>query len=134
LNREDVEVQRIRVDRRVSEPEESRQEGDWLIIPVMEEVFVVEKHLMVTEEIRIRKRLMTEDAEVREIVRRERATVEDTRVPRDPLLTEAVLPGGRPGPIGDPGTRNDVATRGDQADGDDARWEQLHREIRDADR
>jgi len=134
LNREDVEVQRIRVDRRVSEPEESRQEGDWLIIPVMEEVFVVEKHLMVAEEIRIRKQLVTEDAEVRDIVRRERAAVEDTRVPRDPLLTEAVLPGGRPEPIDEPASRHDVTPRGEQAEENDARWEQLHREIREADR
>lgn len=134
LNREDVEVQRIRVDRRVSEPEESRQEGDWLIIPVMEEVFVIEKHLMVAEEIRIRKQLVTEDAEVRDTVRRERAAVEDTRVPRDSLLTRAELPGSRPGPIDDPGIQHDVRARGEQADEDDAGWEQLHREIREADR
>jgi len=134
LNREDVEVERVRVDRRVSEPQESRQEGDWLIIPVMEEVFVVEKHLMVTEEIRIRKRLVTEEAEVRETVRRERATVEDTRVPRDPLLPDAVPPGSRPASTGDPGAVDSRAPRRERAAGDAARWEQLHQEIRDADR
>jgi uncharacterized protein (TIGR02271 family) len=134
LNREDVEVQRVRVDRRVTEPETSRQEGDWLIIPVMEEVFVVEKHLMVTEEIRIRKRLVTEEAEVRETVRRERATVEDTRVPRAPLITETVMPGSRPDPTRHQATANDVAPSTVGPSGDDAAWEELHREIRDTGR
>src|SRR5688572_2664712 len=36
LDREDVEVQRLRVDRPVTEPEQRRQEGDWLVIPIME--------------------------------------------------------------------------------------------------
>jgi len=36
LNREDVDVQRIRVDRRGAEPEPTRQDGGWLIIPPME--------------------------------------------------------------------------------------------------
>jgi len=134
LNREDVEVERIRVDRRVTEPEESRQDGDWLVIPVMEEVFVVEKHLMVTEEIRIRKRLVTEEAEVRETVRRERATVEDTRVPRAPLITEPVMPGARPDPTRAQATANDAAPSAAGPNGDDAAWEQLHQEIRDAGR
>jgi uncharacterized protein (TIGR02271 family) len=134
LNREDVEVQRIRVDRRVTEPEVSRQEGDWLIIPVMEEVFVVEKHLMVTEEIRIRKQLVTEDAEVRETVRRERATVEDTRVPRAPLLAETAMRRDRQEPRPGPVAADESAPPEARAQGDDAAWEQLHREIRDAGR
>ncbi len=134
LNREDVQVERIRVDRRVTEPEEARQEDDWLIIPVMEEVFVVEKHLMVTEEIRIRKQLVTREAEVRETVRRERVTVEDTRVPHDPLLTETVMPGSHPDQTPGPSASNDIARTGSEAHGDDPAWERLQREIRDASR
>ena len=128
LNREDVQIERVRVDRRVTEPEQQRQEGEWLIIPIMEEVFVVEKHLMVTEEIRIRKQLVTEEGEVRETVRRERAAVEDTRVPLKPLITEPVMSRSDASPRREASTANDVATT------DDAAWEELHREIRDADR
>jgi uncharacterized protein (TIGR02271 family) len=79
LSHEVVEVERVRVNRPVSAPEERRQEGDWLIIPIMEEVLVVQKQLMVTEEIRIRKQRVTEEHEVRETVLHERATIEDTR-------------------------------------------------------
>jgi len=127
LNREDVEVQRVRVDRRVAEPEQQRLEDDWLVIPIMEEVFVVENHLMVTEEIRIRKRLVTEEGEVREVVRRERATIEDTRVPRTPLLNESG--------VSVPQVARARAARsdGDSSDPEDEAWERLHREIRDAD-
>lgn len=120
LDREDVEIQRLRVDRPVSEPEQRRQEGDWLIIPIMEEVFVVQKQLLVREEIRIRKRLVAEEHEVRETIRRERATIEDTR--------PAPAPGRTPAPDREPAR----AATG-RADGDDA-WETLHREIREADR
>jgi uncharacterized protein (TIGR02271 family) len=134
LNREDVQVERVRVDRRVTEPEVSRQEGEWLVIPIMEEVFVVEKHLMVTEEIRIRKRLVTEEAEVRDTVRREHATVEDTRVPRTPLLTEPVMPRADAdrAPEREAPTGNEAAPRGARGNSDDSAWDRLHQEIRDA--
>jgi uncharacterized protein (TIGR02271 family) len=110
LAREDVEIERIRVNRPIEAPEQRRQEGDWLVIPIMEEVFVVQKQLMVTEEIRIRKHLVTEEREVRETIRRERASVEDTRD------AEAM-----------PASRRATTER----DGDDDAWEALHREVRD---
>lgn len=128
LNREDVQVERIRVDRRVTAPEEQRMEGEWLVIPIMEEVYVVEKHLMVTEEIRIRKRLVTEEGEIRETVRRERASIEDTRVPLSPLLPEAVMPKSGTPPVRSAADVDEAATS------DDAAWEHLHREIQDAGR
>jgi uncharacterized protein (TIGR02271 family) len=112
LAREDVQIERIRVNRPVDAPEQRREEGEWLVIPIMEEVFVVQKQLMVTEEIRIRKHLVTEEHEVRETIRRERASIEDTRP------AEAMPSSRRPG-----------AARVD----DDA-WTELHREVRDAGR
>jgi uncharacterized protein (TIGR02271 family) len=107
LNREEVEIERVRVNRRVTVPEERRQEGDWLVIPVMEEVVVVEKQLIVTEEIRIRKYLVTEDRELRETVRREHASIDDTRAPTPRTPT----------------SNTDAA-------GGDAAWDELHAEIR----
>lgn len=77
---EEVEVERVRVRRNVAVPEQPREEGEWLVIPVMEEVIVVQKQLVVVEEIRIRKQPVTGQQEVRETVRRERVSVEDRRI------------------------------------------------------
>ena len=55
----------------------SRVEGDWYVVPVMEEVLVVRKQLMLKEEVRIRRRPVTEAQEVRETLRRERVELED---------------------------------------------------------
>jgi stress response protein YsnF len=52
-----------------------------MIIPVMREVLVVQKQLMLAEEIRIRKREVTEEQEVRELVRHERVELEDASAP-----------------------------------------------------
>jgi hypothetical protein len=46
----------VQIDRIVAEPPVQRQEGDTLILPVVEEVLVVEKRLMLREEIRITRR------------------------------------------------------------------------------
>ncbi|CAN5171000.1 hypothetical protein BH11PSE11_BH11PSE11_18590 [soil metagenome] len=52
---EDIEVERIAVDRSLpaGETPAARQEGDTLIVPVLEEVLVVEKRLRLKEEIHI---------------------------------------------------------------------------------
>lgn len=56
------EVEKVRVDRILDGPVNERREGDVLILPVVEEVWVIEKKLMLREEIRIRrqKRPVTE--------------------------------------------------------------------------
>ncbi len=46
-------IERVKVERLIQEPVSQRQEGDTLILPVVEEVLVVEKRLMLREEIRI---------------------------------------------------------------------------------
>jgi len=53
LLRADVQVERVPIGRIVAEAPASRQEGDTLIVPIMEEVLVVEKRLMLKEEVRI---------------------------------------------------------------------------------
>ena len=92
LTHEEVQVERIRVNRPVAAPEERRQEGEWLVIPIMEETIVIRKQLVVVEEIRIRKHRVTEQREGHETVRRERASIEDTRAqassaPQSPART-----------------------------------------------
>ena len=56
--RESVEVERVAMNQFVPEGTsvEIRQEGDVLVIPVLEEVIVLQKRLMLKEEIRITKR------------------------------------------------------------------------------
>jgi uncharacterized protein (TIGR02271 family) len=54
LIRETVEIERVPVDRVVESPLPPRQEGDTLIVPVVEEVLVVEKKLVLKEEVHIR--------------------------------------------------------------------------------
>jgi stress response protein YsnF len=56
-----------------------RLEGSTTIIPVVEEVLVVEKALVLVEEIHVKRRTETETVQIPAMVRSERATVE-----RDP--------------------------------------------------
>ena len=62
MTRETVEVDRVAVGRYVDGPEAPRQEGDTLVVPVFEEVLVVEKRLVLKEEIRITRRRVSETA------------------------------------------------------------------------
>lgn len=80
VTRDDLEIQRVRVDRPIDGPVEPRHEDGWYVVPVMEEVLVVSKRLMLAEEVRIRTRQVVEEQEVRETARRERIEVEDATV------------------------------------------------------
>lgn len=50
---EELDVQRIPVDRVVAEAPLSRYEGDVLVVPVLEEILVIEKRYRIKEELRI---------------------------------------------------------------------------------
>ncbi|MDX1994097.1 MAG: YsnF/AvaK domain-containing protein [bacterium] len=56
LNQEQVEIERVPVNQPIEQPVSARYEGDTLIIPLVEEVLVVEKRLVLKEELRITKR------------------------------------------------------------------------------
>ena len=56
LLHEHVDVERVPVNQMVDSPPEVRYEGDTMIVPVLEEVVVVEIRLMVREEIHITRR------------------------------------------------------------------------------
>jgi stress response protein YsnF len=81
-----VEVERVPANRMLPEGEpapQSREEGDTLVVPVVEEVAVVVRRLVLREEVRLRF-VHTEEPFAEEIaVRRQRATVERTAL-RDP--------------------------------------------------
>ena len=76
VQRETVEVTRVPIDRVVETAPEIRTEGDVTILPVVEEVLVVEKRLVLKEELHIRRRITTETAEVPVTLRKQRAIVE----------------------------------------------------------
>ena len=55
LRDQDVEVERVPIGRVVEHPPETRQEGDTLVISIVEEILVVERRLVLKEEIRVRR-------------------------------------------------------------------------------
>jgi uncharacterized protein (TIGR02271 family) len=71
---EEVDIERIPVERVLAEGEAAtpRQEGNALIIPVVQEELVVVKRRVVREELRITKRLVGEQQEVTDTVRHEK--------------------------------------------------------------
>jgi uncharacterized protein (TIGR02271 family) len=90
VQRESVEVTRVPIDRMVETAPEIRTEGDVTILPVVEEVLVVEKRLVLKEELHIRRRVTTETAEVPVTLRKQRAIVE--RVAPDTPAPEEEIP------------------------------------------
>lgn len=77
LQGEAVEVTRVPLNQPVTGALPAiRTEGDTTIVPVFEEVLVVEKRLMLKEELHIRKLAMTETVAVPVKLRHQTATVE----------------------------------------------------------
>jgi uncharacterized protein (TIGR02271 family) len=56
--KEEVTVERVPVNQYVEAAPQIRQEGDVMIIPVVEEQFVMQKRLVLVEEIRVRKQVL----------------------------------------------------------------------------
>jgi uncharacterized protein (TIGR02271 family) len=71
-----VEVNRIPVNRVVDAVPQMREEGDILVIPVVEEELVVQKRLVLKEEIHIRRKRTRERVSKEVTLNREQATVE----------------------------------------------------------
>lgn len=55
LARDSVEIERVAMNVEISAVPAVRQEGDITVVPVVEEVLVVEKKLMLVEEVRLRR-------------------------------------------------------------------------------
>lgn len=72
LRREQVDVERLPVDRIVDEPPAMREEGDVTIIPIVEEVMV--RRFRIVEELHVRRR--SEAVEVEETVTLRRQDVQ----------------------------------------------------------
>ncbi len=73
---ERVDVTRVPVGREIDAAPSVRTEGDVTIVPVVEEVLVVEKRLVLKEELHIRRRVAHENVEVPVTLRKQRAVIE----------------------------------------------------------
>ncbi len=74
--REDVQIERVAINQFVDAPPAIRYEGDVMIVPLLEEVLVVEKKLVLREEVRITTRRETVRQPQQFVLRREEATFE----------------------------------------------------------
>jgi uncharacterized protein (TIGR02271 family) len=88
LQQEKVEVEHVLIDRQVEVMPSIRQEGDVTIIPVVEEVLKVERHLVLKEEVHLRRIKKTERYQESVTLRRQEAEI--TRLPiEQPAVPEA---------------------------------------------
>jgi uncharacterized protein (TIGR02271 family) len=80
LERQDVEVERIAVGRVVEAAPQIRQEGDVMIIPIVEEEVVLVTRLVLRQEIHIRKKTTQRIEQFTVKLRSERAEISRTGV------------------------------------------------------
>lgn len=83
LATEDVEVSRVPVDRPVDHMPAIRTEDGVTIVPVVEEVLVVEKRLVLKEELHIRRNIRHDNFEIPVELRKHRVEVDRTPAAED---------------------------------------------------
>jgi len=76
LASEEVEIERVPVNKAVSTLPSVRLEGSTTIIPVVEEVVVVEKRLVVVEEIHVRRKSTSETRRIPVTLRSEQVRID----------------------------------------------------------
>jgi uncharacterized protein (TIGR02271 family) len=100
LSREEITVERKAVNQVLTTPAQPRQEGDTLVIPVMEEILVVERRLLLKEEIHIHKRRKEVHDPRRFVLRSEEVSIEQlspaemTDCQNQPAESPAMMKGG----------------------------------------
>ena len=76
-SREELDVERIAINKYVDSPPPAiRHEGDTTIIPVLKEVTVVEKRLLLVEEVRVTRRKVQSESSQKVSLRKEEVIVE----------------------------------------------------------
>jgi len=76
ITHEEVEIKKIAINNYVEEAPQIRYEGDTTIIPVIKEVLVVEKKLLLVEEVHVTKRIVQKTKEHTIPLRKEEIEVE----------------------------------------------------------
>ena len=82
-----VVVERTPINRVVDAAPSVRREGDTLVVPVIEEIMVVEKRLLLKEEVRVRQEPVTRHVREFVVLRSEEASV-DRQAPHSPPSEE----------------------------------------------
>ena len=95
VGHEEVTVERVAINQPIDAAPESRFEGDTLVIPVVEEVLVTEKRLMLREEVHIRRQWVTEPVTVEDTVRREVLDIDEGGLASPEGESPSGLKGGR---------------------------------------
>lgn len=90
LNEEHVEVTRVPIGRDVEVRPEIRTEGDVTIVPVLEEILVVETRLVLKEELHVRRVVTQDEVEVPITLRKQRGVVERVGAGPDGRANEEV--------------------------------------------
>lgn len=78
LESTDVDIVRVPVNQIVSHAPDIRTVGNVTIVPVLEEVMVVEKRLILKEELHVTRRVTTEDVTMPVSLRKQRAIITRT--------------------------------------------------------
>jgi stress response protein YsnF len=73
---DEIEIERVARDVILKKPAKPRREGDTLIVPVMQEITVVEKRLVLVEELYIRRKKVKHPSSERVRLRREQVNVD----------------------------------------------------------
>lgn len=87
LERDDVTIERVAVNREVTEAPPLREEDGVLIVPILEEVVVIEKRLLLKEELRVHRNRKRERIDEVVRVKSMRAEVERVAPPRPDKLS-----------------------------------------------
>ena len=82
LAHETVEIDRTPIGRQIDAMPSVRDEGDTIVIPIVEEVLVIERRLLLKEEVRVRRVRSTERHQESVTLRHHEAAV--TRLPVEP--------------------------------------------------
>ncbi|HVF95288.1 MAG TPA: YsnF/AvaK domain-containing protein [Sphingomonas sp.] len=97
ISHDEVEVERVPVNKAVGELPSVRLEGSTTIIPVVEEVVVVEKRFILVEEIHVRRKSVVESRQIPVVLRSEHVRIEGSGDLDGASLADGpVRPGGDP--------------------------------------
>jgi len=84
----EVEIERIAIDREIDTAPEIRNDGDTMIIPIVEERLVVEKRLFLREEVHVRRRRVVTQFRQNVTLRSQEVVVERREAASDRDRTE----------------------------------------------
>jgi uncharacterized protein (TIGR02271 family) len=89
LTREEIDIRHVAMNLTVDAVPEVRQEGDVIIIPVVEERLVVSKRLVLTEELHVHRRKVSEPASIPVTLRSTEIAVQRESSPEDEHVTHS---------------------------------------------